>query len=243
MNWKIVKIFYEIEMKRCNSTLLSLIFSIITALTLSFIFFKPMIIESGTPLMLIKLFLMYMTLFFGITFPILFLEEVKIDYQSGIFHTFLVYPINPGEIILSKLMAYGAYVFLIIIVNITLFIIFSGLSIVWGLTWSIVLIISVFLLIYVTYLLSFTLSPLNNFSPLPELIILMFFLTVTFFSFGIPKEYISILAPFVTIPEIIIGAESSIKIIIFSIGGIFLYFILFASTYYFLNSKSRRYVQ
>lgn len=242
MNWKTVKIIYQIEKRRCNPTHLSLIFSVITAIFLSLFLFRSMLIDAYSSTLVMKQFLMYMAIFFSISFSLLFIEELKSDYEKGIFHTFLIYPINPGEIILSKLMALGSYVFLIIISIIIVFIFLSEIFLIWGMVWFISFIIGVLLLIFVTYTVSFIMSPLINLSPLPELIIILFFLTITFFSFSLPLKYLALLAPFITIPEIIIGINNSSQIIGFSIGGLFLYIGLFVISYLYLNAKKRRYV-
>ena len=245
MNWKVIKIVYQIEKERCNSSLLSLIFAVITALFLCLIFFRPtLIVMTGkyVSMFVMKQFLMYMTIFFGITFSLLFIQELRSDYGKGVFHTFLTYPINPGELVLSKLMALGLYVLYIIIGVTLLFLILSGIFLVWGAVWSISLLIGVLILIFVTYSLSLIISPLMNLSPLPEILIILFFLTVTFFSFSIPSQYLALLAPFLTIPEIIMGVKQSSQIIIFSIGGIFFYFVLGMISYIYMNMRKGRYV-
>ena len=240
MNWKTVKIIYQIEKKRCDPTLLSLIFSIIIAIFLCLFLFRPMPVGLYSSILIMKQFLMYMAIFFGISFALLFIEELKSDYEKGIFHTFLIYPINPGEIILSKLMALGIYVFLIVSSIIVIFVFLSGTFLIWGMIWFISLIIGILLLIFVTYSVAFIVSPLISFSPLPEMIIILFFLTITFFSFSLPLKYLALLAPFITIPEIIMGINSSSQIIVFSIGGLLFYFCLFIISYLYLNTKKRR---
>ena len=245
MNWKVLKIVYQIEKERCNSSLLSLIFAVITSLFLCLIFFRPtLIVMAGkyTSMYTMKQFLMYMTIFFGISFSLLFIQDIRSDYGKGIFHTFLTYPINPGELVLSKLMALGLYVLYIIIGATLIFLFLSGIFLIWGVIWSVSLLIGVLILIFVTYSLSLIISPLMNLSPLPEILIILVFLSVTFFSFSIPSQYLALLAPFLIIPEIIMGIERTTQIIVFSIGGIFFYFALALVSYLYMNMRKGRYV-
>ncbi len=245
MNWKLIKSLYKMESERIESPILILIFAFLISLFLGLILFRPILIEgnySREDIVKLQQFLMYMAMFFGTSFSLLFIEELKSDYNQGIFHTFLTYPVNPSTIVLSKLFALGGEVLYSIIITIFIFTVFSQIFAIWGILWVVSLFIGMLLLVYVTYTFSFIISPLINFSPLPEMLIITFYLSITFFSFSIPSEYLSLFAPFITVPKIIQGAATSNKDILFSAISVFMYLLLSYFVYEFMNHRKRRHV-
>ncbi len=244
MNWNLLKVIYKIEKERVNSPLLILVFSFLTSIFICIILFKSDLVynEKQIGFLLIQQFLTYMAVFFGISFSMLFIEELKSDYNKGIFHTYLTYPVNPSTVVISKLLAMGINVFIGIFISLLVFISLSNVVSIWGIRWLLAILLGFFVLLYVVYIITFMVSIMANLSPIPEMLILVYFLTITFFSFALPSQYLSILAPFITLPKFIIGINSPSKETMFSIISIILYGILAYGIFKLMNYKKRKVV-
>ena len=244
MNSGALKTLYKMNLKRINAAILGVLFSAMLSLIIIITLFKFSISGAemgGNPVSTNALAYMYfLTIFFGITFSILVFQEIKSDFTSGVFYTFMTYPVKPGQIILSKVLAIWVYVVIYIVVTFSLFILISGSWLVYGIWLTIGIFLGTFTLLIISLFITFILSPLSDFSPLPEMIIIGFFLGITLFSYALPSQYIAIIAPFFTIVKSAAGMKISFKEDLFAIASPILYLVFAYMSYIFMNLRKRR---
>ena len=240
-----IKILYEINLKRVNAAILGVLFSTMLSLIIIVTLFKPSISGAmslgGNPISGNALAYMYfLTVFFGITFSILVFQEIKSDYTSGVFYTFMTYPVKPGQIILAKVLSIWILVTIDIMITFSLFIIISGMGMVYGGFLTIGLFIGTLTLLIISLFISFILCPLADLSPLPEMIIIGIFLGITLFSYGIPSQYLALIAPFFTIVKLSAGLKVPTKEELFAMASPIIYLIFAYMSYMFMNLRKRR---
>ncbi|MCD6370654.1 MAG: hypothetical protein J7L63_04075 [Thermoplasmata archaeon] len=246
MNLRELKILYKIEGKRAESPVLIVVFSTLQSIFLAVILFKPTIannVYGNTAYISLQADLVYVAIFFGITFSLLYIQELKNDYSRGIFHTFLTYPISPGAYAFSKLAALFVRVFISNISVVILFVLLTRMYFIWGIWWSIGLILGIAIIMMMSFGVSYILSPLMNLSPLPEMLIVAFFLGITFFSYTIPQHYLSLVAPFFTVAKLACGVKISAQERLMTLLSPFLYSVFMSLSYFYHNVRKRRCVE
>ncbi len=237
-----LKTLYEMEKNRVNTRILSILFSLMLAFIIIITLFRPSMsggITSGSPLLSMSLAFMYFfTVFFGITFSILVMQEIKSDFTRGVYYTIMTYPVKPGEFLMAKVLAIWSSVLIDIILTFSIFAVISLAFLIYGML-IFALIISLFLLLTITMLTTLILSPIADLSPLPEMIIIGIFLGITLFSYSLPSEYLALVAPYFTIIKIAGGAKVSVKEITFAAFSPFIYMVLAYLSYTFVNVRKR----
>lgn len=226
-----MKQYYLIELQRTRKTayLVVMVFVMLSA----FIFCLAFYSNKPDPILTQSSYLEYFTtmiaMIVGLITSILLITNLGSDVSSGVFGSYLSYPVRPREIILAKWLAKYT---LIVPATIVPACILTVLISYFGATYSLMVVmvpISSLLMILAVCTLS---SIFINHRPLPEIIAILFVLTISVFERQIPleKPYLYALDPIPLLRDVAIGIEVPAEAAFYGLLSIVVYAgILFAS--------------
>jgi len=249
MRWDRVKILYAIESERQRAGILIVMVSVILSFFLSFSLQQRFAVDARALTNVLsqnaQYFLLMFFIFAGSTISLLYLTELKSDESKGILDTFLTHPIERGDFAFAKLLALAYPIVITTVIISSVFLIFSGEIFVLGPLLSVGIIVSILILLLCVLSIAFLGAILVRFSPLPEMLIIFYFVggylfTTTMSITPATRKYIAALFPFLTIVKLFGGINvSSVEVILMS-ASIFAYAILIYLSYVWMNTYKRR---
>ncbi len=248
MNWRRLRILYEMESKRISSYVMPLIFSVIISFLLIQWLFGVKLLYQNEPeeylSSIISSFLMYFFLLFGMSVSLLYIVELKSDETRGIVDTFITYPVGRGDFALAKLMVYGLNISITTLIIALIFLIFSGNFLIFGLGLSLTFILGILLILLCSFSISFVAAVFIRYSPLSEIIPVFYFVggfLINLMTSNISAEKLVLFLPFSVLPGLATGMyEDPTKMIIYLSISIFAYLEIIHLTYIWLNTYKRR---
>ncbi len=249
MRWDRIKILYAIESERQRAGILIAIVSIILSVFLSLSLQQRFAVDARNFANVLsqnaQYFLLMFFIFAGSTISLLYLTELKSDESKGIVDTFLTHPIERGDFAFAKLLALAYPLAIATVIISIVFLIFSGEIFILGPLLSTGIIVSILVLLLCVFSIAFLSSILIRYSPLPEMLIIFYFVGGYLFisTMGIipdTRKYIAALFPFLTIVKLFGGINVSIVEIVLMSSSIFAYIILLYLSYVWMNTYKRR---
>ncbi len=244
-----VKILYAIESERQHSGILIAIVSIILSVFLSLSLQQRFAVDARNFTNVLcqnaQYFLLMFFIFAGSTISLLYLTELKSDESKGIVDTFLTHPIEKGDFAFAKLLALAYPIAIATVVISIVFLTFSGEIFILGPLLSIGIIVSILVLLLCVFSIAFLSSILIRYSPLPEMLIIFYFVggylfTSTMSITTATRKYVAALFPFLTVLKLFGGLNVSIVEIVLMSASIFAYIILLYLSYVWMNTYKRR---
>lgn len=249
MRWNRIKILYAIESKRQHSGILIVIVSIILSVFLSLSLQQRFAVDARSlPNVLsqnAQYFLLMFFIFAGSTISLLYLTELKSDESRGILDTFLTHPIERGDFTFAKLLALAYPLAIATVIISIVFLIFSGEIFILGPLLSIGIIVSILVLLLCVFSIAFFGSILVRYSPLPEMLIIFYFVggylfTSTMSITTATRKYVAALFPFLTVLKLFGGIKVTTTEIVLMSASIFAYAILIYLSYTWMSTYKRR---
>lgn len=192
--------------------------SFLVALSLLYDASHPSLVEPAR----LEYFAITLSLALGVIISILMLSSFDSDVSSGIFSSYLSYPVFPRSVVLAKWLA--RYVFIIPAVILP-FLLLAPLIPYLSLQDALLVVLFILTLLFMTFVISVASSTMVRYRPIPEVLAIVFILAISVFRDMIPISipYVYMLNPLLVIQAMLKGSDVPLGDALWGCSSLILY--------------------